>query len=131
MRSADPRCSYGVARISDGHAGSGEPAEVVATLVPGSAVSHAAAVSAIDAFDVVVFQHEFGIYGGENGIEVFDLVDHVDVPVIAVLHTVPLRPTPTQKRIIERLAASASGIVGQSAAALALLAELFVTPRAT
>jgi len=104
---------------------------VVATLVPGSSTSHAVAVSAIDALDVLVLQHEFGIYGGENGAEVLDLVDEVHVPVIAVLHTVPARPTPSQKRIIDHLAAAADCVVVQSAAALARLVELYAIKRET
>jgi len=129
MTSADPRCSCRVVRCSDGRTDSAGSPTVVATLVPGSATSHAAAVSAIDAFDVLVLQHEFGIYGGENGAEVLDLVDDVHVPVIAVLHTVPVRPTPSQKRIIEHLAAAAACVVVQSAAALARLVELYAVKR--
>src|SRR5665647_990866 len=129
MTSADPRCSCRVVRCSDGRTDSAGSPTVVATLVPGSATSHAAAVSAIDAFDVLMLQHEFGIYGGENGAEVLDLVDDVHVPVIAVLHTVPVRPTPSQKRIIEHLAAAATCVVVQSAAALARLVELYAVKR--
>jgi polysaccharide biosynthesis protein PslF len=125
MTSADRRCSCGIVRCSDGSTDSVDPPAVVATLVPGSVVSHAAAVSTIDAFDVLVLQHEFGIYGGENGIEVLDLVDAVDVPVITVLHTVPRRPTPAQRQIIEHLAAAAGCVVVQSAASLALLVKLY------
>src|SRR5659263_161655 len=70
MTSADPRCSCGVVRCSDGRTASAGSPAVVATLVPGSTTSRATAVSAIGAFDVLVLQHEFGIYGGENGVEV-------------------------------------------------------------
>jgi polysaccharide biosynthesis protein PslF len=131
MTSADPRCSCRIVRCSDSSMDSITSPAVVATLVPGSSTSHAVAVSAIDALDVLVLQHEFGIYGGENGAEVLDLVDEVHVPVIAVLHTVPARPTPSQKRIIDHLAAVADCVVVQSAAALARLVELYAIKRET
>jgi glycosyltransferase involved in cell wall biosynthesis len=125
MSSVDPRCSCPVVRSTDGSSGNADGAAVVATLLPGSTASRAAAISTIDTFDVVVLQHEFGIYGGADGLEVLDIVDHVEVPVIVVLHTVPQRATSTQKRIIEHLAAAAARVVVQSAAAYEVLVDLF------
>lgn len=41
--------------------------EVVHDLVNGSAVSTAAAIRILNGFDVVIVQHEYGIYGGPDG----------------------------------------------------------------
>ena len=57
------------------------PPEVIAQLVSGSCSARADAVAAVADFDVVLIQHEFGIYGGADGSEVLDLVDELDVPV--------------------------------------------------
>lgn len=54
--------------------------------------------------DLLVIQHEFGIYGGENGDYVLDLVENLKVPFVLIVHTVLTRPTPMQRHIIHRLA---------------------------
>lgn len=97
--------------------------EVVAELVHGSAASLDEAATALDPFDVVVVQHEFGIYGGEDGSEVVDLVWRLSAPLLVVLHTVPSRPTPGQRAIVEELASAAEIIVVQSKAARSCLLE--------
>src|SRR3979409_73663 len=61
--------------------------EVVHHLIRGSRASVAAAADALNAFDVAVVQHEFGIYGGPDGDEVLELLDRLTVPVVVVLHT--------------------------------------------
>jgi polysaccharide biosynthesis protein PslF len=93
------------------------PPEVVAELVSGSRRSLAAAAAQLEDVDVVVLQHEFGIYGGKDGAEVLDLVSHLPVPVIVVLHTVLRTPSRAQRTIIERLAEAADRLVVPSAAA--------------
>lgn len=77
--------------------------EVVAHLVNGSPASAAAAVEVLNGFDVVVVQHEYGIYGGPDGCDVLALVDALRVPVVVVLHTVLEAPTPRQRVILLRL----------------------------
>jgi glycosyltransferase involved in cell wall biosynthesis len=105
--------------------GSGPQApEVSAELVAGSSASREAAAEALNQLDVVVLQHEFGIFGGEDGSEVIDLVERLSVPVIAVLHTVPRRPSQGQRAVVERLAQLADRIVVQSAAARVRLLEM-------
>ena len=55
--------------------------EVVAELVPGSSESRRVAAAALVGLDVVVLQHEFGIFGGDDGDEVVDFVEQLTVPV--------------------------------------------------
>jgi polysaccharide biosynthesis protein PslF len=99
------------------------PPEVVAELVPGSIASQEVVAATLDELDVVVLQHEFGIFGGEDGSEVIDLVADLSVPVIVVLHTVPRRPSPGQRAVVEQLAELADRVVIQSAAARIRLLE--------
>src|SRR5690242_11130329 len=44
-------------------------------------------------FDAVSLQHEFGIFGGEAGGHIIELLSRLRMPVITTLHTV--LPTPT------------------------------------
>ncbi len=97
--------------------GERHPPEVVAELVSGSPYSIDAAAAELRRFDVVVVQHEFGIYGGKDGGEIVDLVRRLDVPSIVVLHTVPVRPSPNERAILEQLACLSGCLVAQSAAA--------------
>jgi hypothetical protein len=67
--------------------------EVVHDLVNGSERSAAAAVDVINDFDVVIVQHEYGIYGWPDGQDLVPLLYALRVPSIVVLHTVLAQPT--------------------------------------
>jgi glycosyltransferase involved in cell wall biosynthesis len=91
--------------------------EVVAELACGSPSSLARAAEALQRFDVVVIQHEFGIYGGPDGAEVLDLATRLQRPLIVVLHTVLESPSRHQRMIVEELAHMATCVIVQSNAA--------------
>ena len=50
------------------------------------------AAPALNAFDVAIVQHEYGIYPGADGEDVLPLLRRLTVPSIVVLHTVLSRP---------------------------------------
>ena len=50
--------------------------------------------------DVVCIQHEFGIYGGNEGSHVLGLLRDLRMPVVTTLHTVLSEPNAEQRRII-------------------------------
>jgi glycosyltransferase involved in cell wall biosynthesis len=72
--------------------------------------------------DVVIVQHEYGIYGGDDGDDVLRVLEALTAPSIVVLHTVLEDPTPHQRRVLEQVAASATAVVVMSDTARALLA---------
>jgi glycosyltransferase involved in cell wall biosynthesis len=82
---------------------------VTASLTDGSADGHPFAV--LNATDVVIVQHEFGLYGGLDGGAVLDLAAGIEVPIVVVAHTVLSRPTSNQRSVLERLCAIASTVV--------------------
>ncbi len=53
--------------------------------------------------DLVIIQHEFGIYGGASGEYILDLVEALTVPFIVILHTVLKTPTAKQRQIVHQL----------------------------
>jgi len=61
--------------------------------------------------DVVLVQHEYGIFGGAAGIHLLRLLDRVDAPVVVTLHTVLENPTPEQRVVLEALARRASRLI--------------------
>jgi glycosyltransferase involved in cell wall biosynthesis len=97
--------------------------EVVAEIVEGLPASVAAAATACRDVGAVIVQHEFGIYGGEDGRDVVDFVECLDPPAIVVLHTVLQEPTSRQRSIIEELSERAAFLVVQSEAARSRLLE--------
>ncbi|TWJ29272.1 glycosyltransferase involved in cell wall biosynthesis [Micromonospora sagamiensis] len=69
------------------------------------------AASALDAFDVAVVQHEYGIYPGPEGWDVLPLLRRLTVPSIVVLHTVLSHPSARQKSLLEQIVAAAGAVV--------------------
>ncbi len=83
------------------------------TVAQESRAAHATAGAAITAWrpDVVLVQHEFGIYGGPAGCWVLDLLDAVDAPVVVQLHTVLETPDADQARVMAGLRSRASRLI--------------------
>lgn len=90
--------------------------------VRGSANGARSTADYLNRADVVILQHEYGIFGGPDGVDVVDAMARVQVPVITVLHTVLEAPTPRQRFIIEDLGARSDAIVTMTASARQRLA---------
>lgn len=75
------------------------------------------AINALNGMDIAIIQHEYGIYGGEDGEEVLALMQNLRVPSIAVLHTVLTTPSVHQKNVLMEVCQQASAIVTMSMAA--------------
>lgn len=67
--------------------------------------------SVLGKYDVVIVQHEFGIFGGQDGEEILDLIYEIPVPIIVVLHTVIKYPTEHQRFVLERIIDRADALV--------------------
>lgn len=102
----------GVVRVTsadegDGHAVPG----VVHTWSAGTVAGWRDAAAALNAYDVAVVQHEYGIYPGADGADVLPLLRHLTTPSIVVLHTVLSEPTTGQKSLLEQIVAAAGAVV--------------------
>lgn len=75
--------------------------------------------------DVVSIQHEYGIWGGEDGELVLDFVGALRVPSVATLHTVLRAPSPHQRSVLADLVAAAEKTVVMSRAAANLLISVY------
>ena len=62
-------------------------------------------------FDVVSLQHEYGIFGGEAGAHVIELLQRLIMPVVTTLHTVLPTPTPAQRDIMGKIVARSTKLV--------------------
>ena len=54
-------------------------------------------------FDVVSLQHEYGIFGGEAGGNIVELLSRLEMPIVTTLHTVLDKPTPVQHDVMRRI----------------------------
>ena len=89
------------------------PAAVVATLVQNDRESYRAMACFINshASEALNVQHEYGLFGGENGEWIVDLIALVNKPVIVSLHTVLPEPTPEHLRVARTICASATSVI--------------------
>jgi polysaccharide biosynthesis protein PslF len=101
--------------------------EVVHDLVTGSAGSASAAADVLNSFDVVIVQHEYGIYGGPDGQDVVSLLEALYVPSIVVLHTVLAHPSPRQRAILDGVIAAAGAVVTMTQTARSRLLDSYGT----
>lgn len=60
---------------------------------------------------VVNLQHEYGIFGGEDGEYVLSFLERLRKPFVVTLHTVLFTPSPNQKRIVRRIAELSGAVV--------------------
>lgn len=74
-----------------------------------------------DCVDVVSIQHEYGIWGGEDGEYVLEFVRGLRVPAVATLHTILRDPTPRQRGVLLELIRLAEATVVMSSSAADLL----------
>lgn len=107
------RFGLGVVSLSKDPAGPRTP-DVVFRHRVGDTGSLDTAIRALNSFDSVSIQHEFGIFGGPDGEEVIDLVSALAVPVAVTLHTVLDHPSRRQRAIVDHLAEHADQLVVMS-----------------
>ncbi len=75
-----------------------------------SFIRTAEAINNLD-LDLLVIEHEYGIFGGEAGEYILDLVDNLQIPFITTLHTVLLHPSAKQKEILKQLGEKSARVV--------------------
>lgn len=75
--------------------------------------------------DVVSIQHEYGIWGGQDGESVIDFVRSLRVPAVATLHTVLRDPSAGQRAVLSELVARTEATVVMSRSAATLLRSIY------
>jgi polysaccharide biosynthesis protein PslF len=124
--------------------GRGTPVDVVRAVDPGRswaapgvvhglvAGDHPGAVAArLNAYDTVVVQHEYGIYGGADGADLLALLDRLTVPVMTVLHTVLTQPTAHQRAVLRSVINASDLLVTMTRTARTRLIDIYHVDPAT
>jgi glycosyltransferase involved in cell wall biosynthesis len=79
--------------------------------------------------DVCILEHEFGIFGGDDGVFILSLIHRLELPLIVTLHTVLNNPSYTQRSIIEEIGARAARITVMSKRAIDFLTNIYSIPQ--
>ena len=98
---------------------------VVGALGDATPARLANAVAALNATDVVIIQHEYGIYDGADGDTVLDVMSEVLVPMVLIAHTIVTEPTVGQRAVLTKACAMADVVVVMTETARARLATWY------
>lgn len=79
--------------------------------------------------DLVSLQHEFGIFGGQRGIYVTDLLRDLKKPVVTTTHTVLPDPEPDRLQAMVETCALSDAVVVMSRKSVDFLEEYYGVPR--
>ena len=82
----------------------------------------------INGVDLVVLQHEYGIFGGPSGGYILELLRELRMPIVTILHTVLDEPDRTQQKVLNEVARLSDRLVVMSHHALDVLHNLYQAP---
>lgn len=79
--------------------------------------------------DLCVLEHEFGIFGGQNGVYILPLLHRLEVPLIVTLHTILKSPSYNEKAVLLEICKMAIKIVVMSHKAIEFLVSIYDVPK--
>jgi glycosyltransferase involved in cell wall biosynthesis len=106
------------------------PSRVRFEVTEGDIASYRAAANYLNSrdIDVVCLQHEYGIYGGEAGSYILELLRHLRMPVVTTLHTVLREPDTDQRNVLQEIAARSERLIVMSEHSSRFLQDIFGIP---
>lgn len=75
--------------------------------------------------DLCILEHEFGIFGGQDGVYILSLIHRLEIPLIVTLHTIIKSPSYNQKAILVEICRMANKIVVMSHKAIEFLTSIY------
>ena len=132
LSAASPQVKPMAVAVTDADCHYEYPSEVEYEIRQGTKADYARAAELVNHKDVrwVSLQHEYGIFGGDDGAYILDFLGALRIPTIVTLHTVLDRPSDSQRTIVQRMAKTATLVV-MSGVAADLLQRRYDLPRAT
>lgn len=76
-------------------------------------------------YSAAIVQHEYGIFGGEDGSHILHMIKSLKMPVITNLHTVLEHPTDGQRKVMKGLAKYSDRLLVMSKKAFDILANVY------
>lgn len=78
--------------------------------------------------DVCLLQHDFDIFGGDDGAFILSLVRRLRVPLVVTFHSVPEQPPPHRKKIIRTIAEKAQQVIVMGKSQVNFLKDTYEVP---
>ncbi len=78
--------------------------------------------------DIVSLQHEYGLFGGQAGSHLLELMGDLRMPVVTTLHTVLKDPAPEYRNVMGKLADLSDKLVVMSRKACEFLKDIYGVP---
>jgi len=79
--------------------------------------------------DLVIIQHEYGIYGGADGSFLLAFTAHLNKPYVVVCHTVLPNPSANQSAVLGELCRQAATVVAMTKNSADLLCRIYKMPQ--
>lgn len=79
----------------------------------------------ISGADLCILEHEFGIFGGQNGVYILSLIHRLEIPLVVTLHTILKNPTYDQKAVLVDICKMARKIIVMSHKAIEFLTSIY------
>ncbi len=79
--------------------------------------------------DACILEHEFGIYGGLNGVYILPLLHRLNIPLVTTLHTIMETPSYNERAILKEICKMSDRVVVMSDKAIRFLVEIYDVPR--
>jgi len=79
----------------------------------------------ISGADLCILEHEYGIFGGQNGVYILPLLHRLEIPLIVTLHTILKNPTYDQRAVLVEICKMAKKIVVMSHKAIEFLTSIY------
>ena len=119
-----------VAAVNDSRSGYSYPPRVRLQIAQNDPHSYRTAADFLNSsgVDVVCLQHEYGIYGGEAGSYVLQLLKNLKMPVVTTLHTVLREPDAAQRAVMQEICLSSERLIVMSEHSSLLLRRVFEVP---
>lgn len=79
--------------------------------------------------DLVVIEHEYGIYGGSAGDYLLDFINNLKIPFVTTLHTILSNPDEKQKEIVHELGVKSQKLIIMSKNSENILESVYNIPK--
>jgi len=75
--------------------------------------------------DLVCVQHEYGIFGGQRGSFIIELLSNLKMPIVTTLHTILKNPTHRERHVMMQLARLSDRLVVMSERSVEFLRDIY------
>ncbi|HWP96645.1 MAG TPA: glycosyltransferase family 4 protein [Syntrophomonadaceae bacterium] len=119
---------FSVAAVSDPQSQYNYPNEVTYQLQQSTKADYASTAASVNkniGINLVIIQHEYGIYGGADGEYLLDFTTRLVKPFVLITHTVLPSPTTNQKRVLSRLCQQAAAVVCMTKNSASLMTSIY------